>query len=220
MVKILTLPKGRDPYDFYDTPKPFISAVYSIISNSSEHLKSDPKKVLDPGAGRGRWGHMARFKWPESQIDGVELSNYDGKEVGYDNWYRADFREWETDERYDLIVGNPPYSMSAGIYDGNLAEKFVRKSLELCNDDGLVFVLLKTLFVTSEGRGYGLFTDFPPMYIFQSVRRIPFRPELGNSTNTYDYAMFLWRKNHKPVDTKIRWFDWRGGVLNYVRNYS
>jgi hypothetical protein len=220
IAQIIHIPGGRvaaNPFDFYDTPRHFISAVLDILPSSFS-----PTKILDPGAGGGGWGYMARYKWPASHIEGIEIrEDVVAPPTGiYDVWRTMDFRQYVPDSSFDLVVGNPPYSIVDGKRDNLLAEKFIRTGLEAVRENGLVFYLLKTVFLEGSGRGLGLFTEMPPNYMFQSISRIPFRPDLGNKTNAVAYCMMLWQKGNVASETKIRWFDWRlGGKLEYVRDY-
>ena len=47
------------------------------------------------------------------------------------------------DKKYDIIIGNPPFS---------LAKEFVEKSLDLLNENGVLIFLLRTAFLESKKR--------------------------------------------------------------------
>ncbi len=205
-------PTRDNPYDYYPTPLYFVTSALQIIQQTC----TTPERILDPGAGAGVWGIGARQLWPGAFIHGIEMRQDARKPSAYDLWTHADFREWETDIVYDLVIGNPPYGVCAGERDRSLAERFVRKSLTSVRDGGVVFFLLKSVFTEGQERGYGLFREMPPLAIYQSVRRIPFRPETkGNKTNTVAYSLFLWEKGCK-TRTQFYWMDWKRGELTLI----
>ena len=58
------------------------------------------------------------------------------KQKGYTNVVLADFIEWETDMKFDVIVGNPPFQDVGG--QNTLYPKFYKKSVSLLNDNGCI----------------------------------------------------------------------------------
>jgi predicted RNA methylase len=98
--------QARKKLDHYPTPSGLVRASLGL-----PQINPSPIKILDPGAGTGVWGSIARGRWSESFITGVETQPCppNGK---YDIWYSGDFFRWSAAnarERYDLIIGNPPY---------------------------------------------------------------------------------------------------------------
>lgn len=199
-------PAKDNPNDVYNTPLPFVRVALGIINDWQ------PTDILDPGAGNGVWGQVARELWPDAYIAGVELRQLP-KPSAYDTWHRENFLFYQTYHSFDLVMGNPPYGVSEGKKDKKLAEKFVRRSLAFTRPGGRVYLLLKSVFTEAEGRMQGLFKEYPPLAIYQSARRIPFRPETnGNKTNTVAYSMFLWEKDRRQR-TEFYWFDWKTGEV-------
>ena len=104
------------------------------------------------------------------QIDAIEIdedhfNNYKNESVSL---YNYDFIKFNTDKKYDFIVGNPPYieicysfyskiqqelikKQFKGISNGrvNLVHIFMKKSFELLNDDGIIAYLLPSAILTS-----------------------------------------------------------------------
>jgi hypothetical protein len=86
------------------------------------------------------------------------------------------FVEGELDERFDLDIGNPPFS---------LAEQFLDRARQLAD----VVVLLERLsFLGSDSRAHRWHGYTPDVYV------LPNRPSFTNDgkTDSADYAWFVW----------------------------
>lgn len=93
------------------------SMVLGAFINSSNR-----KKGLDIGAGTGVLSLMITQNNPEISIDAVELDELSVKECELNfqnskwserlNVHQGDFLEFETEDKYDLIISNPPYYQS------------------------------------------------------------------------------------------------------------
>lgn len=71
----------------------------------------------------------------------VFLNEADRK--GYINLIHTDFMEWESDMKFDVIVGNPPYQDQNKTEKGGttLWSRFVKKSIELTKDNGHIAMI-------------------------------------------------------------------------------
>lgn len=173
-----------------------------------------PKTVLDPGAGGGIFGDAAKEVFPGCVVDGIDIRSPLPKPDSYRHWWTGDFLmdneslDYAKEHGgYDLIVGNPPY--------GKLGEAFVRRSMQMVNEGGIVLFLFRFSFAGSEGRIIGLYQDHP----LTSVGLISPRPSfLGkdkngkqlSGTDSDEYAFF----RHDNPPSKFR------TVLEYVYHGS
>ena len=91
----------------------------SIILGSAIKIKSKYKRILDVGTGTGLLSLMIAQKSSNSDITAVEIdsNSYHQANINIDNckWndrinlIHADAKHLKTDDKYDLIICNPPY---------------------------------------------------------------------------------------------------------------
>lgn len=78
-----------------------------------DHMGVLPKRVIDPSAGAGVFGAVAREVWPKAHLVGIELDS-DMAELArrnYDEFHHADFEHWAAAQPFcdDAVVSsNPP----------------------------------------------------------------------------------------------------------------
>ena len=190
--------RPRREYDFY--PTPYGLAETSLVNLIGEWATT-PRIVLDAGAGDGVWGKAYRKLFGNRTfIDGIDIRGILPKPPEYNSYYKQDFLEFYPDAPYDLIMGNPPYS---------LMEEFVRHSMEIVKELGYVFFLGRLEFLASKKRGFGLFAEYPPIVIYVLSRRPSFFSTNGKkTTDAQDYAMYLWRKTELFPETGLEWLYW------------
>ena len=63
---------------------------------------------------------------------------------GFNNVIRADFLTWETDMKFDIVVGNPPYKIDG---DSSYYTKFIEKSGKVLSEDGLIAFVVPNRFL-------------------------------------------------------------------------
>lgn len=184
---------SRRLFDFYPTETKHIRAVLRLIPTGFH-----PHWILDPGAGDGAFGKVARERWQDANIVGIEY-RWVARPTSYDYWMiRTSFllrdpQALPKDEAYfDLIIGNPPYGKDGDLKDDLAAEKFVRRSLELLRPGGLLAFLLPLTWLGGQERANGLFEQFCP----KRVSVAPVRPSFtgDGKTDATEYMACLWQK--------------------------
>jgi hypothetical protein len=179
--------------DFYITPqepiKQFLEKFLTI-----ETLKQDIK-ILDPCAGGNEKYDMPYFKVLES----LGFNNIRTADIREDSQarFKLDFLNDVLDfEYFDLTISNPPF---------NLAIEFINKALNNTKNNGFVVMLLRLNFFGSQSRKK-FFAENMPKHCFVHSKRISFFPEdfeldgkvyKKGSTDSIEYAHFVWQKNYK-----------------------
>lgn len=224
---MIPLPGRLDPNDLFHTDPRAVKSAFKLLdlwTTQKYGSPFQPKTILDVGSGESAiWAIKALDHYdhiPELAVDTIEIrGGFPSPDTRIRNFMtHTNFVPFSEKIHadgltYDLTMGNPPYGMSEGKRDKKLAENIVRGSINITSTKGYTYMLLKSVFTEGIGRGHGLFTELPPIAIFQSMRRIPFRPEeYGNSTNDIAYSMFLWKKDVR-VRTEQYWWDWLDGEV-------
>lgn len=182
----------RRPNDLYPTP---MGLARKQVARLWPWMGPRMNDVLDPGAGRGVYGKAIKDVWPDAELFGVELDRKMEPCPAYDYWYTEDFLAWQPDRKFNLVVGNPPYS---------LAEEFVRKSFSIPADGGVISFLLRLGFLGGQARARGLWNDFHLDEVAICSRRPSFA---GNGkTDGHEYAVFTWAKGWGAPH--VVWLEW------------
>lgn len=153
--------------------------------------------ILEPCVGQGHIAEAIKnFYTNPREIVGVDIVNR-----GYPNTIVVDFLKWETDQKFDSIISNPPYS---------LAMEFVEKGMELLNNDGVMAMFLKIQFLEGSKRKE-MFEKYPPKYIYVFRNRMATwkdgQPKDHNGkrwATTMCHAWFIWEKG-SVTEPVIRW---------------
>jgi tRNA1(Val) A37 N6-methylase TrmN6 len=118
------------------------------------------QNILEPSCGSGEIISKIISKYPSANITGVELdhemANLCTKTYPSANIINHDFLTWKSDQKFDFIVGNPPFVVRPAGYKNNpaivkgrsnLYVEFLYKCLtEHLADDGiLAFVIPSTI---------------------------------------------------------------------------
>lgn len=174
----------RQEQEFYPTERSLIKAALAPIL-----LYKRVHRILDAGAGDGRWGEIAAsyFWTPPAYLVGVEIRKVESPPA-FDEWHCKDFLKFTSKKPFDLIVSNPPY---AGKTRPPLSEQFINHAWDLLALGGRMVFLLPLDYQVGKGRYDRLYQDRPPALVMPVVRRIAF---IGGNGGTNNHAVFVWRK--------------------------
>lgn len=179
----------RKAYDFYATPT-------DVVLNFLE--KQNISKL------KGNGGNIRTFSsngniikalntyCKDKRIEACEIRQEEEmglKEIS-NEVIIGDFLELDIDKKYDVIIGNPPYS---------LAKEFVEKSLNCLKDDGVLIFLLRTAFLESKSR-YEFWQKNPLSGLYTLSKRPSFT---GKGTDATSYSWFVWDKGSDKQTIKV-----------------
>ena len=168
----------RNEADFYATP---LETVYSFLDNYAEINPSD--SILEPSAGNGNIITALRNRGYKNHITAVELRKEEiGNLQNADVVIIDDFLRLKPVILYDVIIGNPPYS---------LATEFIDKALDFLAPGGRLIFLLRTNFLESKRR-FAWWQDKLPTGLYTLHKRPSFT---GKGTDATSYSWFIWQKN-------------------------
>lgn len=184
-------PKGeRQAEDFYATNPKALEMLLEKYDLGEVHT------MLEPCVGDGNLANFMLNTRPFINIKALDIVDR-----GFKGTLVQDFLKWETEEKYDVVITNPPFK---------LAREFVEKSLDLVTEEGKVIMFLKIQFL--EGISRKEFLENSPLkYVYVFSSRMATWKE-GKQTDekgkpwstTMCHAWFIWEKGYEgePI---IRW---------------
>lgn len=178
----------RRTNDAYYTPQALADAIWKQV-----HPHGWSERILEPSVGGGAFLGYPLAEFPQADITALDIDpNAEGLRM-VPKSKAVDFLQWETEERFDIIIGNPPFSQ---------AEQHVRKATTLLNQYGRVIFLLRLSFLCSKKRSK-LFGDFPLNSLYPVVPRPSFT---GNGNDNSEYAVFEWVSGYdEPTIRHLLW---------------
>jgi hypothetical protein len=207
--------------DEFLTPMELIEACFEQAILPT--IKSIPHTILDMCANDGRWGKVARKHFPKATIVGIEIMSMP-QPPEFNVWVVGDFLQQNFNMGFDLIVGNPAYSVkkeSKVIYK---AEDFVRHAYNNLTVEGRLFNLLRSNFRHSIERYWkdgkkrsqpGIHQTMTPYAIYDCVARPSFYKEDDRTkhfgtknTNAHDYSLYHWNADYYDTYYRGSWIDW------------
>lgn len=118
----------------------------TLLGSVFSFIKNNPIKILEPAVGKGHVVDYVLERCPEIEFDMFEidatlqpLHRIDKNKVNY-----KDFLKSEIHDKYDTIIGNPPFIRKK---TGNLYIEFIKKCYALLNIGGeLIFIVPSDFF--------------------------------------------------------------------------
>lgn len=183
---------SRIENDVYETPEPLADIIVQrFVDLVDLNAINTPPMVLEPGCGSGSFIKAIRKYYPESYIEALDIRpecEESAKKVGANNFYCGDYKTFLPYSGFDVIIGNPPYSM---------ADEFISKSLELLNDNGYIAFLLRLNYLGGRKR-FAFYNEHP----LENLIPISGRPSFTKgATDSCEYGVFVWRKTPSGFST-------------------
>ncbi len=185
----------RKAHDYYVTPVSQIKIFLNKLIDIHPYFFHNAR-ILDPCAGGDVSQNMS---YPQALKEILVSTNITTMDIREDSLaeIKQDFLTYQRKGEFDIIIGNPPYTMAA---------QFLEKSMELLEDGGSVIFLLRSGFLASEKRQELFAKVGYPDYEFMHSKRISFTGEGSPSDN---HCHFIWTKGSD-----------QGVTLKYVLDYK
>lgn len=169
----------RNDADFYATP---VNAIIPLLENYI--IAEELDLILEPSAGDGAIIDTLRAAGYTNPIYAIEIREEEREKLERNATIVSieDFLTADLDFNFDVIIGNPPFS---------LAQEFIDKSLSLLNPGGKMIFLLRTNFLESKKR-FEWWQDKLPTKLFVLSSRPSFT---GKGTDATSYSWFIWEKS-------------------------
>lgn len=180
----------REVYDAFDTPEPLARAICVELAR----LFTVPKLILEPSAGTGVFSRALQAQWPSATVHSLDI------EPRGPNVERGDFITHRIGSGYDLVCGNPPWS---------LATEFVLRSLQLVPTGGLVVYLLRTTFRFGQERVRLLHRANPCRFLLPLEQRPSYTAD--GKSDSADSEVFIWQRGFAGRTEVLPHLSWRGG---------
>ncbi len=143
---------------FFTPPETVINMINKVKS-----LKSSLESILEPSCGSGEFIDYLTKYFTDSKITAIELNNMifesiKNKQSNNINLLNEDFIKYTDQNKYDLIIGNPPFYVMKKheapndyheYFDGrpNIFLLFVIKSLKMLKTNGILSFVLPRNFI-------------------------------------------------------------------------
>lgn len=204
--------RKRAEGDAYFTPGPLVQAIWSWIVRDGLLVTSpgfNCYNVLETSAGDGRFIEHSPLPGESAYVacDTTDYSRGAAYQHSNVHFVHGDFLSHDVQQQvlsmapYDLIIGNPPYS---------LAEEFVRASLDLLANGGVLVQLLRTGFLESRKR-IEFHASHQPNHVYFLSERPSFlakESKRGGSvpvTDMASYGVFVWNGSDRHTFSIESW---------------
>ena len=178
----------RKKNDAYQTDPILAERVLALLHDEGQ-LKANPRNVLEPSAGEGNFVDRLRDCTKYESLTAIDLTTPAATLIdrGADEAWTGDFLQFVTPLRFDLIVGNPPYSEAC---------RHVVRAVELLSEGGTLAFLLRLGFLESQER-IPFWREM--LSHLKLVAALSERPSFtGGGTDQTAYGVFVWRKPYRP----------------------
>ena len=176
--------------DYYVTPVNKIIDFLHEFDKCDDIFKNDIL-VLDPCAGGDEDNEMSYPKALKTLNSNLNVDTCDIREDSRSK-IKGDYLELECENKYDVIITNPPFNISLDI---------INKALSDVKEGGYVIMLLRLNYFGGKVRKE-LFENHMPKYCFVHRRRMSFTA--NGKTDSIEYCHMVWKKGEFPEFTMLK----------------
>lgn len=212
--------EGKGLLTEYYTPEDIVKKMWEL---TSQYVKTDGSKVLEPSVGIGRFLEFA----PENTtFDAVEMNPVSAKitELLYPNanvtvgefqkkFVKNNKPVKKVAQEYDIVIGNPPYGSYEGIYKGlgegkghlRLESYFIDRALDTLKENGVLTFIVPSSFLETKASANWKQNIAKKATLLDAYRL----PEKMFDTTSIGTDIIVIRKNTKNTfDTNLSNGEW------------
>jgi tRNA1(Val) A37 N6-methylase TrmN6 len=221
ITKSLSKKDKKDNGIFFTPP----STIAENITMISDYIQ-DGIDILEPSCGSGEYITQLNEIYPNSKIKGVEYNQVIYEKIKHLNEtdnitiHNADFLEYNDNQKYDLIIGNPPYFVMKkndlgekyhDYFDGrpNIFIPFIIKCLGMLNPEGILSFVLPKNFINS------LYYDKTRKYINENFTIVNIIEMTDNYLETQQDTVIVIIQNTHDITG-----EQNGEFVLYKNNYT
>jgi len=182
------------PRDEYLTPRRLVKAAIIKLHRSYPEFK--PLTCLEPGCSWASHLDYAQDTF-STLIYTVGVDVLDQPTHPSHEFMCHDFTTWQTEDKFDLIVTNPPFG---------LAEEFFLKSKNLLTPTGIAMLFQRIGFFASKKRRHNLWGEINLKQVWICTTRPAM---IGQpSADSCEYAYYVFDANLPEGKVRLDWLDW------------
>ena len=203
----------KKKYGIFITPK---SIINKMIHSIDPHMKKI-KTILEPSCGSCEILDVIDKNYKKKQLVGIELNTsifYEIQNMSFNNTTKLinmDYLKYDNNEKYDLIIGNPPYFVMPKnnvkkeylqFFEGrpNIFVLFIVHSLDKLKENGILNFILPKNFLNC------LYYDKLRSYIVDNFTILNIEDVSEEKfLETQQDTMIFIIQNKKPINNK-KWF--------------
>ena len=156
----------KKEFGIFITPRTIIQDLLNSVLKYSINSQTNITRILEPSCGTCEIINVCDSMYKDIEIDGIEFNNtmFDSiKDLKFTNnvkLIKSDFMVYNTDKKYDLIVGNPPYFVCKKadipakysefcVGRPNIFGLFIIHSLSMLNNGGILAFIIPKSFLNA-----------------------------------------------------------------------
>lgn len=198
VLTVAELRQREDEYEAYYTPGPVAE---QGLRGMAVRFGLIPDVVVDLGCGAGVFGQRSALVWAHAHRIGVEIREEMAVAARhYEQFVVGDFRS-PIDMVADLVVSNPPFSLTA---------LFLERGLQLVRPGGFVLLFVRQSWGYSDA-DFSLLQHLPPLDEWPIPGRCNLRHGIGRtgrvlSGDNHGHKWLIWRRGlRSPVCSWTTW---------------
>jgi hypothetical protein len=171
-----------------------VNDVEKLLRFSFDSFIPSPKRILVPFAGEGFVAQVAKRKFPEATIDCIENNPATFYLLKSFNLIEADFFHYQGEEKYDLVIMDPPFKKMLYI-DAAI------KGFDFTLEHGFLSTIIPEAMLNKNSEAVNTLCNLIAQSDFRAYIEAPFKKRLCLFTRIYKLS---------ASEQKLRENEWEG----------